>query len=52
MFIDDTVSKTTGSNTIRGNAAPHSAKAASEYKAGFKIAGMPGRRPGHLRTVL
>ena len=46
MFIDDTVSKTTGSNMIQGNAVSYSAKATSEYKAGFKLAGMVGYRFG------
>ncbi len=46
MFIDDTVSKTTGSNRIQGNAVPYSAKATAEYKAGFKLAGMVGYRIG------
>ena len=46
MFIDDTESKTTGSNMIQGNAVPYSAKATSEYKAGFKLAGMVGYRIG------
>ena len=46
MFIDDTVSKTTGSNMIQGNTVPYSARATSEYKAGFKVAGMVGYRFG------
>ena len=46
MFIDDTESKTTGSNRIQGHAAPYSAKATSEYEAGFKVAGMVGYRLG------
>ena len=46
MFIDDTVSKTTGSNRIQGNAVPYSAEATAEYKAGFKLAGMVGYRIG------
>ncbi len=51
MFIDDTESKTTGSNMIAGNPAPYSAKATSEYKAGFKLAGVVGYRlGGNLRV--
>ena len=51
MFIDDTESKTTGSNMIQGNTVPYSAKATSEYKAGFKLAGMVGYRlGGNLRV--
>ena len=46
MFIDDTESRTTGRNVVQGHAAPYSAKATSEYKAGFKIAGMVGYRLG------
>ena len=51
MFIDDTESKTTGTNMIQGHTAPYSAKATSEYKAGFKLAGMVGYRlGGNLRV--
>lgn len=46
MFIDDTESKTTGSNMFQGNPAPYSAKATSEYKAGFKLAGFVGYELG------
>ena len=46
MFIDDTASKTAGRNMIQGHAVPYSAKATSEYKAGFKLAGMVGYRLG------
>ena len=51
MFIDDTESRTTGRNMIQGHAAPYSAKATSEYKAGFKIAGMVGYRLGRSLRV-
>ena len=51
MFIDDTESRTTGRNMIQGHALPYSAKATSEYKAGFKLAGMVGYRlGGNLRV--
>ena len=48
MFIDDTESKTTGSNMIVGSPTPvpYSAKSTSAYKAGFKLAGMVGYRIG------
>ena len=46
MFIDDTESKTTGSNMVQSDTMPYSAKATSEYKAGFKLAGMVGYRLG------
>ena len=51
MFIDDTESKTTGSNMVLGNAAPYSATATSEYKTGFKVAGMLGYRLGENLRV-
>lgn len=51
MFIDDTESRTTGSNMIQDHALPYSAKATSEYKAGFKIAGMVGYRLGRSLRV-
>ena len=51
MFIDDTESRTTGRNMVQGHAVPYSAKATSEYKAGFKLAGMVGYRlGGNLRV--
>ena len=51
MFIDDTESRTTGSNMIEGHALPYSAKGTSEYEAGFKIAGMVGYRLGESLRV-
>ena len=52
MFIDDTESTTTGSNMIPGiGMMSYSAKATSEYEAGFKLAGMVGYRlGGNLRV--
>ena len=51
MFIDDTESKTTGSNMNQGSPVPYSAKATSEYKAGFKLAGMVGYRLGRSLRI-
>lgn len=51
MFIDDTESRTTGRNMVQGHAVPYSAKATSEYNAGFKIAGMVGYRLGENLRV-